>query len=209
VQVPDLAIPAAGQPILTPRRLSIVDTLDTGPDAPGRQLGRTREDAACAVTALYRDHAVSMIRIALLMLGDRAAAEDVVQDAFFGLFRRWHGLIDEGRAEAYIRSAVLNGCRDAVKRRDRRNRRDLLAAFDLGELPSAEAAALISEDRRRILAGLRLLPGRQREALVCRYYLELSEEETASAMGVSRGTVKSTTSRAIAALGRLLREGLC
>jgi len=186
-----------------------VETLDTGSDAPGRQQAAPREDAAGAVTALYQAHAVSMIRFALLMLGDRSAAEDVVQDAFLNLFRRWHGLNDTGKAQAYIRSAVLNGCRDAVKRRDRRARRDLMAALDLGDLPSAEAAALISEDRRRILAGLRLLPGRQREALVCRYYLELSEEETASAMGVSRGTVKSTSSRAIAALGRMLREGLC
>ena len=161
------------------------------------------------MTALYQAHAVSMTRIALLMLGDRSAAEDVVQEAFLGLFRRWHGLSDTGKAEAYLRSAVLNGCRDAVKRRDRRTRRDLLAALDPREPPSAEAAALISEDRQRILAGLRLLPGRQREALVCRYYLDLSEEETASAMGVSRGTVKSTTSRAISALGRSLREGLC
>ena len=186
-----------------------METLDTGSDAPGRQQAAPREDAAGAVTALYQAHAVSMIRFALLMLGDRSAAEDVVQDAFLNLFRRWHGLNDTGKAQAYIRSAVLNGCRDAVKRRDRRARRDLMAALDLGDLPSAEAAALISEDRRRILAGLRLLPGRQREALVCRYYLELSEEETASAMGVSRGTVKSTSSRAIAALGRMLREGLC
>jgi len=186
-----------------------VDTLDAGSAAPGREYGPPRADAAHAVTALYQAHAVSMIRIALLMLGDRSAAEDVVQEAFFGLFRRWHGLNDPGKAEAYVRSAVLNGCRDAVKRRDRRTRRDLATAFDLLEPISAEAAALIGEDRRRILAGLRLLPGRQREALVFRYYLELSEEETASAMGVSRGTVKSTTSRAIAALGRMLREGLC
>ena len=84
-----------------------------------------------------------------------------------------------------------------------------MAAVDLGEPPSAEAVALISEDRRRLLAGLRLLPVRQREALVCRFYLELSEEETARAMDVSRGTVKSTTSRAVAALGRMFREGLC
>jgi RNA polymerase sigma-70 factor (sigma-E family) len=186
-----------------------VDTLDAGSAAPGREYGPPREDAVHAVTALYHAHAVSMIRIALLMLGDRSAAEDVVQEAFFGLFRRWHGLNDPGKAEAYVRSAVLNGCRDAVKRRDRRTRRDLMAALDRPEPPSAEAAALISEDRRRILAGLRLLPVRQREALVCRYYLELSEEETASAMGVARGTVKSTTSRAVAALGRMLREGLC
>jgi RNA polymerase sigma factor (sigma-70 family) len=113
------------------------------------------------------------------------------------------------KAEAYIRSAVFNGCRDALKRQSRRNLRDRAAALHREELPSAEAAALISEDRRRVLAGLRLLPGRQREALVCRFYLELSEEETARVMGVSRGTVKSTTSRAVAALGRMLREGLC
>ena len=187
-----------------------MDTLDAASDAPGRPDDPPREDPAQAVTALYQAHAVSMIRIALLMLGDRPAAEDVVQEAFLGLFRRWHGLNDPGKAEAYVRSAVLNGCRDAVKRRDRSARRDLVvASLRLAEPASAETAALISEDRRRILTGVRLLPGRQREALVCRYYLELSEEETARAMGVSRGTVKSTTSRAVAALGRMLREGLC
>jgi RNA polymerase sigma-70 factor (sigma-E family) len=191
-----------------------VDALDTDPDAPGRPddppRDPPREDAAHAVTALYRAHAVSMIRIALLMLGDRAAAEDVVQEAFLGLFRRWHSLNDPGKAEAYVRSSVFNGCRDAAKRQASRNRGESVAGcLDLAEPMSAETAVLISEERRRILAGLRSLPGRQREALVCRYYLELSEEETASAMGVSRGTVKSTTSRAIAALGRTLREGLC
>jgi len=186
-----------------------VDTVDTDPYRPGHRQRPPSEDATRAVTALYEAHAVGMIRIALLMLGDRAAAEDVVQDAFLGMYRRWRGLSEPAKAEAYIRSAVLNGCRDALKRRSRRNRRDLVAAIDLPAPPSAEAAALLSEDRRRILAGLRLLPGRQREVLVCRFYLELSEEETARAMGVARGTVKSTTSRAVAALGRMLREGKC
>ena len=161
------------------------------------------------MTDLYRAHAVTMIRIALLMLGDRAAAEDVVQDAFLGLYNRWQRLNEPVKAEAYLRSAVLNGCRDALKLRSRRTRRDRAGAVTLAEIPSAEAAALTGEDRRRVLAGLRRLPGRQREALVCRFYLELSEEETARAMGVSRGTVKSTTSRAVAALGRMLREGQC
>jgi RNA polymerase sigma-70 factor (sigma-E family) len=191
------------------RRLSPVDTVDTDSYVPGRHHGPPGEDAARAVTVLYQAHAVGMIRIALLMLGDRAAAEDVVQDAFLGLYRRWRGLNEPEKAEAYIRSAVLNGCRDAQRRRSRRSRQDWVAAVDLGEPPSAEAMALISEDRRRILAGLRRLPVRQREALVCRYYLELSEAETSLAMDVSRGTVKSTTSRAITALGRMFREGLC
>jgi RNA polymerase sigma-70 factor (sigma-E family) len=183
--------------------------VDTDSRTAGRHHGPPGEDAARAVTDLYRAHAVTMIRIALLMLGDRAAAEDVVQDAFLGLYNRWQRLNEPVKAEAYVRSAVLNGCRDALKRQSRRGRRDRAGALDWQELPSAETAALISEDRRRVLAGLRRLPGRQREALVCRFYLELSEEETARVMGVSRGTVKSTTSRAVAALGRMLREGQC
>ncbi len=186
-----------------------MDTVDTDSYLPGRHHGPPGDDAARAVTALYQAHAVGMIRIALLILGDRGAAEDVVQDAFFGMYRRWHGLNEPAKAESYIRSAVLNGCRDALRRQSRRNRRDWVAAVDLGEPPSAEAMAMISEDRRRILAGLRRLPVRQREALVCRYYLELSEAETARTMDVSLGTVKSTTSRAIASLGLMFREGLC
>ena len=57
-----------------------------------------------------------------------------------------------------------------------------------------------------MLAAIRALPGRQREALVLRFYLDLSQEETARVMGISTGTVKSATSRAVAALGRMLKE---
>ncbi len=161
------------------------------------------------MTALYDAHAISMIRIALIMLGDRAAAEDVVQDAFFGLYRRWSKLSDPANALTYVRSAVLNGCRDTLKRQARRDRRDRAAARSWQDVDSAEALALIGEDQRRILVAVRQLPGRQREALVCRFYLDMSEEETARAMGISRGTVKSATSRAVAAIGRMLKEGQC
>jgi DNA-directed RNA polymerase specialized sigma24 family protein len=56
------------------------------------------------------------------MLGDRSAAEDVVQDAYCGLYRRWHHLDDPGRALAYLRSAVLNGCRNQLRARSRARR---------------------------------------------------------------------------------------
>jgi RNA polymerase sigma-70 factor (sigma-E family) len=192
-----------------------VDTLDTDIDAPGPHRGPpdgdadADADAAQAVTALYDAHAVSMIRIALIMLGDRAAAEDVVQDAFFGLYRRWSKLSDRANALTYVRSSVLNGCRDTLRRQARRDRRDRAAARSWQDVGSAEALALIGEDQRRILAAVRRLPGRQREALVCRFYLDMPEEETARAMGISRGTVKSATSRAVAAIGRMLKEGQC
>jgi RNA polymerase sigma-70 factor (sigma-E family) len=186
-----------------------MDIVDADPDASRRHREPPEDAAAAAVTALYDAHAVSMIRIAVIMLGDRAAAEDVVQDAFFGIYRRWDKLSDQANAETYVRSAVLNGCRDTFKRQARRDRRDRAAARSWEAVGSAEAAALIGEEHRRILAGVRRLPDRQREALVCRFYLEMSEEATARAMGISRGTVKSATSRAVAALGRMLKEGQC
>jgi RNA polymerase sigma-70 factor (sigma-E family) len=186
-----------------------MDIVDADTDASRPHREPPEDDGAAEVTALYGAHAVSMIRIALIMLGDRAAAEDVVQDAFFGLYRRWGKLSDRANAETYVRSAVLNGCRDALKRQARRERRDRAAARSWQAVGSAEAAALIGEDHRRILAGVRQLPDRQREALVCRFYLDMSEEETARAMGISRGTVKSATSRAVGSLGRMLKEGQC
>jgi RNA polymerase sigma factor (sigma-70 family) len=186
-----------------------VDIVDLDTQASGRHREPPDDDAAATVSALYDAHAVSMIRIAVIMLGDRAAAEDVVQDAFFGLYRNWGKLSDRANAVTYVRSAVLNGCRDALKRQARRDRRDRASALSWQAVGSAETLALIGEDHRLILAAVRRLPGRQRETLLCRFYLEMSEEETARAMGVSRGTVKSATSRAIAALGRMLKEGQC
>src|SRR5437762_6058732 len=70
-----------------------------------------------AVTTLYQAHALGLIRLAVVMLGDRPAAEDVVQEAFCGLYRRWHSLADTGKALAYVRSSVINGCRTVLRRR--------------------------------------------------------------------------------------------
>src|ERR1700690_2416316 len=91
------------------------------------QAGATAADsaaAASAVTALYQQQAVGLIRLAMIMLGDRAAAEDVVQDAFFGLYRNWFRLGDPANALVYTRSSVLNGCRNALRTRTRRDQRD-------------------------------------------------------------------------------------
>ena len=154
------------------------------------------------VTALYEAHALSLIRLAYVMLGDRPAAEDVVQEAFLGLYKRWSRLRNTGSAAGYLRTSVLNGCRTVLRSRARRYDRSV------AELPweSAEATALVGEECRHLLMAIRALPPRQREALVLRYYLDLSEEETARSMGIGRGTVKSATSRALAALGQRMQE---
>ena len=161
------------------------------------------------VTSLYQAHALSLARLALVMLGDAAAAEDVVQDAFLGLYRRWDRLADPAAAQSYLRTSVLNGCRTALRRRARHGvlsaGADAQAAV-LAEpsLESAEATVTRGEEHRAVLAAIRRLPARQREALVLRYYLDLTEDQTAEAMRVSRGTVKSATSRAVAAVGRMI-----
>lgn len=157
------------------------------------------DDATAAVTDLYRGHALGLMRLALMMVGDRPTAEDVVQEAFLGLYRRWAHLQDRTNALTYVRSAVLNGSRTALRRRRRPFRGE-----HLPPVWSAEAAVLVDEERREVMAALHSLPARQREALVLRYFCELSEQEISEAMQISLGTVKSTTSRAMAALGRIM-----
>jgi len=172
------------------------EILDLGPS-------RGAPEADDAISALYAEHALGLTRLALIMVGDRETAEDVVQEAFLGLHRRYHRLRHPDNALVYLRSAVLNASRSVLRRRR------LPSFFARTYEPpvwSAESAAMLDAERRAVLAALHRLPRRQREALVLRYYAELSEEETARVMGVSRGTVKSTTHRALAALGRLLEE---
>lgn len=159
-------------------------------------------DATGAVTALYEAHALGLVRLAYVMLGNRASAEDVVQDAFCGLYRRWGQLADSGRALQYVRSSVLNGCRTVLRQRRPRDIPTMSEAL----ATSAEAAVLTMEEHREVMRALRQLPDRQREALVLRFYLDEPEAEIARVMSIRPSTVRSTTHRALNALGRLLRE---
>ncbi|MCO6009922.1 SigE family RNA polymerase sigma factor [Actinoallomurus purpureus] len=159
--------------------------------------------AAVILTTIFRDHQLGLVRLALFIVGDQPTAEDVVQDAFAAVHRRIDRLRDPRNALPYIRASVINGCRGVLRRRAIARR---FGGHYEPPIWSAESAALLGEDRREVFLALRALPRRQREALVLRYYLDLSEAEIAEAMGVSRGTVKSTTSRALAALAAKLGE---
>jgi len=118
------------------------------------------ETARQQVTALYQAHALGLVRLAVLMVGDQQTAEDVVQEAFFGLYRRWPALKDPERALAYARSSVLNGCRMALRARFRR---DKIAVAAPDDIESAEATALLGEASREVIAALGRLPARQRQ----------------------------------------------
>jgi RNA polymerase sigma-70 factor (sigma-E family) len=163
--------------------------------------------AAAAVGALYQSSALGLIRMAYVVLGDLPSAEDVVQEAFYGLYRRWDRLADTAGALYYVRTSVLNGCRSALRRRA--VRRGLLQRGPLADPPSAvsaETVVLGGEEREDVIRALRRLPDRQREVLVLRFYAELPDEQIARVMGIRPGTVRSTAFRALDALGRALRE---
>lgn len=155
------------------------------------------------VSGLFRAHGPALVRLALLLVGDQPSAEDVVQDAFIGLHKA--RLRDQDKALPYLRVAVINGCRSV-----HRARRRAASLRQQHEPPvwSAEAAAIVNEDRREVLAAVARLPRRPREVLALRYYLGLPETEIAAILGISRGTVSSTVSRGLTALARELKEEL-
>jgi RNA polymerase sigma-70 factor (sigma-E family) len=172
-----------------------------GHAGPGGYGAVSAEDA---VTGLYEANALGLIRLAYIMLGDRPSAEDVVQEAFCGLYRRWPHLAEPASAVHYVRSSVLNGCRSVLRRSN--SLRSLAAAGYQPPESSAESVALIGEERREVMRALGQLPQRQREALVLRFYLDLSADEAAAAMGISPSSVRSAITRGLASLGRLLQE---
>jgi RNA polymerase sigma-70 factor (sigma-E family) len=151
------------------------------------------------VADLYRRERVGLLRLAVLLTGDSGLAEDVVQDAFMALHRRWAGLTDTSTAAGYLRVSVVNGAR-SVHRRRLVARRHLRVAEPDGQ-PPADTALLLAEEHQQVIKAVRGLPRRQQEVLVLRYWSNLSEAEIAATLGVSRGTVKTCAARALATLG--------
>jgi RNA polymerase sigma-70 factor (sigma-E family) len=149
------------------------------------------------LTALFVAYHRSLVGFALLLVEDLPTAEDVVQDAFLALHRRWTWIRDPEAAYSYVRTAVVNGSRSQLRRRRVRSRQR-----DDGVLlvPSAEATAVENSEHEEVLAHLAGLPTRQRQVLVLRYYLDQSEAEIAATLAISRGSVKQHASRGLAAL---------
>jgi len=154
-------------------------------------------DAARAVTTIYTTHYRSLVRLAVLLVRDVATAEEVVQDSFIAMHGAWHRLRDTEKALSYLRQSVVNRSRSVLRHR---MVVDKNAPKPAPDMPSAEQGALSLLERSAVIAALRTLPPRQREALVLKFYADLSEAQIATAMGISRGAVKSHTARGVAAL---------
>ena len=156
-----------------------------------------------AVIELYSEHYRALVRLAALLVRDTPTAEEVVQDSFVAMHGGWQRLRDAEKALAYLRQAVVNRSRSVLRHRTVVDKNLQKAPPDM---PSAEHGALVLLERSAVVAALRGLPDRQREAIVLRYYADLSEAEIATAMGISRGAVKSHTARGMTALRAALEQ---
>ena len=173
------------------------------PSAVAPAATRMGWNADGAVTELYSLHYRPLVRLAALLVRDTPTAEEVVQEAFIAMHDGWQRLRNAENALAYLRQAVVNRSRSVLRHRTVVDRNLVKAPPDM---PSAEHGALILLERSAVIAALRGLPVRQREAIVLRYYADLSEAEIAATMGISRGAVKSHTARGMAALRAVLEQ---
>jgi RNA polymerase sigma-70 factor (sigma-E family) len=148
--------------------------------------------------AVFRTSYARLVGVARMLVDGRAEAEEVVQEAFARTYARAPRLRTTDEAAAYVQRVVINLCRDTLRHRAVVRRAPDPPAVTAR---SAEREVLLDDDQRRLTEAVRALPRRQRECVVLRYLLELSTADTARALGISEGSVKSHLSRALAALG--------
>jgi RNA polymerase sigma-70 factor (sigma-E family) len=153
---------------------------------------RAQRDAE--FSAYMEARQASLLRTAYLISGDRHTAEDLVQTALAKLYLAWDRVEDRGSLDGYVRRVIVNENNSLWRRPFKRREH----ATD--QLPERAAPTSPGGRDDALWELVQTLPKKQRAAVVLRYYEELSEAETAEVLGVSVGTVKSQTSRALAAL---------
>jgi RNA polymerase sigma factor (sigma-70 family) len=157
-----------------------------------------QSDAEQAIAAIYDTEYRSLVRLAAALVGDVRIAEEVVQDSFVAMYGAWRRLRDRDKALAYLRQRVINRSRSALRQGMVANGNAPKAKP--GIMPSAEQGAITQPQRSAVISAMQTLSPRQREALMLRFYLDLSERQAASAMSISLGAANYHTARARAAL---------
>ena len=173
-------------------------SVTSGALAAGRSRVGERADEQMAVEAattfdeLFRRRYQPMVRVAYLLVGSRAEAEDVVQDAFARVELRW-GRMDN--PAGYLHRCVVNRSHDVLRRRRLEQRFGRLRRDETSELQADELGDALAQ-----------LPRKRRAAVVLRYYAGLQEKEIAETLGVRPGTVKSMLHRALAELREVIER---
>jgi RNA polymerase sigma-70 factor (sigma-E family) len=171
---------------------------------PGGGTGAARAERDETVARLFDEHYRGLCRLAGLLLGDSAAAEEVVQEAFLKTFSGWWRVRRPERAQWYLRTSVVNLCRSRLRRRTTEDRGNRVTWSPSADVTPSDTDA--SDDAMTLVELVRRLPPRQRDAVVLRYYEDLSEAEIARILGCAVGTVKSQLSKARAALALALGD---
>jgi RNA polymerase sigma-70 factor (sigma-E family) len=176
---------------------------EVGTDGTAGPTATVPRSADEAVGVLYATSWFQLVRLATLLTRDASVAEELVQDAFVSLHRRWDSLADPAAAHGYLRTTVINNARSTLRHRgvEERHRQP-----GPPEPAGPEERAVQSTEDARVLSALRTLSRRQQEVLVLRYYADLSEQDIAHTLGLTNGAVKSHAHRGLAALKAALER---
>lgn len=156
------------------------------------------------MSELFRREYAGLLRLACCITGDRCSAEDVVMEAFCSLHVHWSQMRRSSAPLPYLRSAVILGSRSVLRQAVRARRRRTLS--EIGRPDPSSEDAIAGAEAGTLADAVRRLPTRQREVVVCRYYLDLSEAETAATLRMSLGAVKTHAHRARQTLATHLRS---
>jgi RNA polymerase sigma-70 factor (ECF subfamily) len=173
-------------------------------------VARAKRGERGAYEEIVRRHQNIAFRTALVITGSAADAEEAAQDGFVKAYRALGRFREGAPLRPWLLTIVANEARNRVRAAGRRERLALRVAEERrpgGAVPSPEAALLDFERREELLAALAELPENDRQAIACRYFLDLSEEETATVLDCRRGTVKSRLSRALGRLRERMEVG--
>jgi RNA polymerase sigma-70 factor (ECF subfamily) len=174
-------------------------------------VAQARQGDSRAYQALVEEHQTIAFRTAYLITGSAADAEDAVQDAFVKAYYALGRFRPHAPFRPWVLRIVANEARNRRRSAGRRGRLALRSADEppSGDaVPSPEAALLMRESQAQLLEAVERLSDDHRDAVVCRYFLDLSEEETAAALRIRRGTVKSRLARALERLREELEADL-
>jgi RNA polymerase sigma-70 factor (sigma-E family) len=148
--------------------------------------------------SVYQQSWWPMLRLAAGLVDDRVTAEDVVQEAFTAVYRRWESIRDHAAAAGYVRAAVVNASRSSIRRQVVARKHSRFVADR--SIDTADHTVMLEADHEMLRAAMAALPQRQREVLVLRFVAALTDAEIARATGLSAGGVRSASSRGLAAL---------
>ena len=170
------------------------------PGKPARSEPGRDQAAATGFDAIWLQWHLPMVQLAVMLVDARDVAEDVVQEAFAGLHRRWDTV---DNPPGYLRTSVINGCRSILRRRQVARSHQ-----SYWEPPASDASTpvLIAEEHREVMRAVHRLPRRQREVLILKYWQDLNDTQIAETLSISESSVRATVSRARHALAQTLEQ---